>query len=180
MKRAPAAWLETLRLELREFTPDDIGDLVRLDSDPRVLKYINGGKPMPRAEVDAAMRRVTRYYALYPGLGVWRASLRESGKFIGWYCLKYCPPTADVEVGYRLLHAHWGRGYATEGARAAMEWGFGEIGFDDLVSLIDPANQPSIAVATRLGESLRGETEIMGHHVQVYGITRTDWAAQLG
>jgi RimJ/RimL family protein N-acetyltransferase len=76
MTHAPAPWLETMRLELREFTPDDIADLVRLDSDPRVLKYINGGRPMPRREIDAAMRRVTRYYPLYPGLGVWRASLR--------------------------------------------------------------------------------------------------------
>ena len=87
---------------MREFTASDFDDLLRLDSDPRVLKYINGGKPMSRAEVQAAARRVTGYYALYPGLGVWRASRRDNEAFVGWYCLKYCPPTTDVEVGYRF------------------------------------------------------------------------------
>ena len=52
-----------------------------------------------------------------------------------------------------------------------MDWGFREIGFDDLISLIDPANQASIAVAKRLGESLRGETDLMGNRVLVYGIS---------
>ena len=84
------------------------------------------------------------------------------------------------EVGYLLGKAWWGRGYATEAAGAAMDWGFREVAFGDLISLIDPANQPSIAVAMRLGESLRGETEIMGHHVRVYGISRIDWAAKQG
>ncbi|MGH8713978.1 MAG: GNAT family N-acetyltransferase [Casimicrobiaceae bacterium] len=152
MKRpAPRPWLQTLRLDLREFTPDDIGDLVRLDSDPRVLKYINGGKPMPRAEVDAAMRRVTRYYALYPGLGVWRASLRGSGRFIGWYCLKYCPPTTDVEVGYRLLYAHWGHGYATEGARALVDYGFGDLGVARIIGVTHPGNKASQRVLRKAG-----------------------------
>jgi len=151
MTRAPPVWLETLRLELREFTPDDIGELVRLDSDPRVLKYINGGKPMPRSEIDAAMRRVTRYYALYPGLGVWRASLRNSGRFIGWYCLKYCPPTTDVEVGYRLLHAHWGHGYATEGARALVDYAFDDLGLGRVIGVTDPGNKASQHVLQKAG-----------------------------
>lgn len=150
MKR-PRPWLETLRLELREFVPDDIGELVRLDTDPRVLKYINGGKSMPRAEVDAAMRRVTRYYPLYPGLGVWRASLRGSGKFIGWYCLKYCPPTTDVEVGYRLLHAHWGKGYATEGARALVAYGFDDLGVMRIIGVTHPRNKASQRVLQKAG-----------------------------
>ena len=101
--------LRTPRLSMREFTPADFDDMLRLDSDPRVLKYINGGKPMGRAEVEAAVKRVTGYYALYPGLGVWRASRRDNGAFVGWYCLKYCPPTTDVEVGYRLLFDAWAR-----------------------------------------------------------------------
>ena len=151
MKHVPSPWLETLRIELREFTPADIGELVRLDSDPRVLKYINGGKPMPKSEVDKAMRRVTRYYPMYPGLGVWRASLRDSGRFIGWYCLKYCPPTTDVEVGYRLLYAHWGRGYATEGARALVDYGFDDLGLARIIGVTDPGNKASQRVLMKAG-----------------------------
>ena len=76
------------------------------------------------------------------------------------------------------MRAHWGHGYATEAAQAAMNWGFDQIGFADLLSLIDPANTRSIAVATRLGESLRGETDLWGHPVLIYGISRAEWKAR--
>ena len=59
-----------------------------------------------------------------------------------------------------------------------MDWGFERLGFPDLLSLIDPANKASIAVATRLGESLRGDTDLWGHRVLIYGISRSDWQAR--
>ena len=59
-----------------------------------------------------------------------------------------------------------------------MSWGFRELGFDDLISLIDPENHRSIAVATRLEESLRGETTLLGTPVLVYGISRAEWEAR--
>jgi RimJ/RimL family protein N-acetyltransferase len=59
-----------------------------------------------------------------------------------------------------------------------MAWGFRDIGFDELISLIDPANHRSIAVATRLGESLRGETTLSGIPVLIYGIGRHEWEAR--
>jgi len=172
MKRTPPVWLETLRLELREFTPDDIGDLIRLDSDPRVLKYINGGRPMPQSEIDAAMRRVTRYYALYSGLGVWRASLRGSGKFIGWYCLKYCPPTTDIEVGYRLLHAHWGRGYATEGARALVDYAFDDLGVKRVIGVTHPGNKASQHVLQKAGLSDLGWGNYYDRRLRLFACER--------
>ena len=59
-----------------------------------------------------------------------------------------------------------------------MDWGFRQFGFADLLSLIDPANEASIAVARRLGESLRGETDLLGNRVLIYGISRVDWQAR--
>ena len=147
----PAPWLQTLRLDFREFVASDIDDLVRLDSDPRVLKYINGGKPMARADAEASMRRVLPYYALYPGLGVWRAERRDNKDFVGWYCLKYCPPTTDVEVGYRLLHKHWGHGYATEGARALVDFAFDDLGLKRVIGVTDPGNNASQHVLAEIG-----------------------------
>jgi [ribosomal protein S5]-alanine N-acetyltransferase len=143
--------LRTPRLSMREFTPSDFDDMLRLDSDPRVLKYINGGKPMGRAQVEAAVKRVTGYYALYPGLGVWRASRRDNGAFVGWYCLKYCPPTADVEVGYRLLFDAWGKGFATEGARALVIYGFETLGLDRIIGVTHPGNKASQHVLQKSG-----------------------------
>ena len=80
-------------------------------------------------------------------------------------------------MGYLLGKDWWGHGYATEAASAAMDWGFREVGFDDLISLIFPENVRSIAVATRLGESLRGETDLWGNTVLRYGISRAEWEA---
>jgi RimJ/RimL family protein N-acetyltransferase len=135
--------LRTPRLTMREFTASDF--------DPRILKYINGGKSMSRTEVEATVRRVTGYYALYPGLGVWRASRRDNEDFVGWYCLKYCPPTADVEVGYRLLFDAWGMGLATEGARALVAYGFGQLGLLRIIGVTHPGNRASQHVLQKSG-----------------------------
>ena len=111
------------------------------------------------------------------GYGQWAIEERESGHFIGRAGIINPADWPGPEVGYLLGRPWWGRGYATEAARAAMDWGFREKGFTDLISLIDPENHASIAVATRLGETRRGETEVMGHHLLVYGISRAEWAA---
>jgi [ribosomal protein S5]-alanine N-acetyltransferase len=152
---APAL-LRMPRLSMREFTLADFDDMLRLDSDPRVLKYISDGKPMGRAEVEAAMKRVTGYYALYPGLGVWHASRRDNGEFVGWYCLKYCPPTTEVEVGYRLLFDAWGKGFATEGARALVAYGFGQLGLQRIIGVTHPGNKASQHVLQKSGLRDRG------------------------
>ena len=97
--REPAPWLLTLRLALHDITTYHANELYELDSDPRVMRYIGSGRPSTREQIDAAMQRLPRAYALYPGLGTWRATRRDNGDFIGWFALKYVPATADVEVG---------------------------------------------------------------------------------
>jgi ribosomal-protein-alanine N-acetyltransferase len=144
-------WMQTLRLDLREFTHDDFGDLLRLDSDPRVMKYINGGKPSSKKDVEAALGRVARYYRSWYGLGVWHAVRRDTGSFIGWYCLKYCPPTCDVEVGYRLLRQAWGQGFATEGATELVRYGFDDLGVDKIIGVTHPGNRASQRVLMKAG-----------------------------
>jgi RimJ/RimL family protein N-acetyltransferase len=125
------------------------------------------------------MRRVTGYYALYPGLGVWRASLRESGKFIGWYCLKYCPPTTDVEVGYRLLHAHWGCGYATEGARALVDYGFDDLGVMRIIGVTHPGNKASQHVLMKAGLRDEGWGRYYDRRLRLFARERTASSGRL-
>ena len=81
--RLPAPWLQTLRLELREFVASDQDDIWRLDQDPAVMRYINGGQPTMRAQVAARMKLIPRVYRLYPGFGTWRAARRDTGAYIG-------------------------------------------------------------------------------------------------
>jgi RimJ/RimL family protein N-acetyltransferase len=79
------------------------------------------------------------------------------------------------ELGWMLRRASWGKGYATEGARRALAHAFTAMERDHLISLIRPANRASIRVAERLGETLRGQTELFGHAALVYGIDRAHW-----
>ena len=141
----------TERLALREFAAGDLPDLVRLDTDPRVMRYIGNGRALAEDAVADVLRRVRRYYALYPDLGVWRAERRDTGEFVGWFCLKYIPRTVEVEVGYRLLPDAWGQGYATEGAAALVRYGFDHVGLVRIVGLTHPHNAASQGVLRKAG-----------------------------
>ena len=151
MTGVPAPWLETLRLELREFVAADRPDLVRLDTDPRVMKYIGNGRVATQDEISAAIVRVRRAYRPYPGLGSWRASRRDTGEYIGWFSLKYIPKTVEIEVGYRLLPAAWGQGFATEGATELVRYGFEELGLERIIGITHPDNAASQRVLLKAG-----------------------------
>jgi [ribosomal protein S5]-alanine N-acetyltransferase len=140
-----------LRLRLRQFRPADADDLFRLDSDPRVMRYIGDGNVGTRRTVDGVLDRAARYYLNYPGLGVWPAEEHAGGRFVGWFCLKYIPKTVEVEVGYRLLPEAWGRGFATEGAKALVEYGFNELGLYRIVGVTHPDNAASQRVLQKAG-----------------------------
>jgi RimJ/RimL family protein N-acetyltransferase len=117
----------TPRLVLRELTVADADALVDLDSDPAVMRYLTGGAPTPRAEVTARLLpRLLAEYARHPGLGRWAALDRASGEFLGWLSLASAAP-GEAELGYRLRRAVWGRGLATEGARALVGYAFAEL-----------------------------------------------------
>jgi ribosomal-protein-alanine N-acetyltransferase len=148
--KAPAPWLTTLRLSMREFVPSDFDDLVRLNSDARVMKYITG-KPETREETWAAVRRVTRNYRLYPDLGAWYTVRRDTGRFIGWFSLKYAGKSPDVEIGYRLLPEAWGQGFATEGATAMYHYGFDDLDLDRIIGVTHPGNRASQKVLMKTG-----------------------------
>jgi len=166
----PAPWLLTLRLALSEITPYHANELYELDSDPRVMRYIGSGRVSTRAQIDAAMGRVPRAYALFPGLGTWRVTRRDNGDFVGWFALKYIPGTAEVEVGYRLRHAAWGRGYATEGARELVRYGFDDLGLHRIIGVTHPANVASQRVLEKIGLSNIGWGHYYDRAVRVFEV----------
>jgi RimJ/RimL family protein N-acetyltransferase len=165
---APPPWLSTLRLDLREFVASDFDDVYRLDRDPRVMRYISDGRPSTRAHVATVMRRIPRIYRRYPGLGTWRASRRDTGAFVGWFSLKYIPRTVEVEVGYRLLHAAWGRGFATEGARELVRYGFEDVGLYRIIGIAHPGNVASQRVLVKAGLAATGWGRYYGQRLRVY------------
>jgi RimJ/RimL family protein N-acetyltransferase len=135
---------------MRQFVPEDFDDVVRLDSDPRVMKYITG-KPATLAESQATIRRVTRYYRLYPDLGAWYTVRRDNGEFIGWFSLKYAGKSPDIEIGYRLLPEAWGQGFATEGATAMHDYGFDDLGLHRIIGVTHPKHRASQNVLMKAG-----------------------------
>lgn len=175
--RPPIPTVETERLTLRPFREEDVLELFNLSQDPEVMRYI-GDRRLPTLQ--ETWRAVAGWLGHWDlrGFGQWAIQERGTGRFIGRAGIINPAEWPGPEVGYVLGKEWWGHGYATEAARAAMDWGFEQIGFDDLISLIDPANTPSIAVATRLGEKVRGETDLSGNPVLIYGITRGEWEAR--
>ncbi len=121
----------TPRLILRQMTPEDLDDLVALDGDPAVMRYITGGTATPRDEMrDDYLPFWLAYYQAGDAYGFWAAIERESGAFLGWFHLRPLPEDApdEPELGYRLVRAAWGHGYATEGSRALIDKAFTELG----------------------------------------------------
>ncbi|MFB6888790.1 GNAT family N-acetyltransferase [Kitasatospora sp. NPDC056327] len=148
--------LTTERLVLRRFTPDDVDALVELDSDPEVTRYLTGGRATPRAVVeDTLLPLYFDHYRRYGGeLGWWAAEERAGGAFLGWF--EFRPPDGDraeAELGYRLRRAAWGRGYATEGARALIHRGFTRLGVERVVAWTMAVNHGSRRVMEKAGLS---------------------------
>jgi RimJ/RimL family protein N-acetyltransferase len=147
---------ETERLLLRRFTEADVDDLVSLDADPAVMRFINGGRATPLAQIrDVVLPRFMSYYDRYPGAGVWAAVERSTGAFLGWIALR--PPDDAqpdlVELGYRLRPAAWGKGYATEGSRALIRKAFIEYGVRRVIAQTMTVNTASRRVMEKCGLS---------------------------
>ncbi|MFJ8688549.1 GNAT family N-acetyltransferase [Micromonospora wenchangensis] len=117
--------LTTARLRLRRFTGDDVPRLVELDGDPEVMRFLTGGRPTPPATVrDEQLPRILAGYDRHPGLGRWAAEDTVDGTFLGWFALDPSDDGTGPELGYRLRRPAWGRGLATEGARALVDHAF--------------------------------------------------------
>ena len=140
--------------------------------DPRVMRYIGDGRTLARAEVEERLQRSLRVYEIYPGLGRWYALRRDTGAFIGWFVLNYVPKTIEVEVGYRLLPAAWGRGFATEGARALVRYAFDTLRLERIIGLTHPDNAASQRVLQKAGLKDAGWGRYYDRDLRVFAADR--------
>jgi len=176
VKNRPAPWLETLRLELTTFVDGDFDELYRLDSDPRVMRYIADGKPASRGAVAQRLKRFLGYPRLYPDLGAWRASRRDNGAYIGWFALNYAGKSTDIEVGYRLLPAAWGQGFATEGAKALVDYGLDDLRLHRIIGVTHPDNKASQRVLQKAGLEDVGWGRYYDRRLRLFTKVRDDYA----
>jgi RimJ/RimL family protein N-acetyltransferase len=182
-------FLETDRLVLRRFTEADVDDLLELEGDPEVMRFLTGGKPTPRDVIqNETLPRFRHYYERFGGFGFWAATEKATGQFLGWF--EFRPPEGgcpgEVELGYRLRKSAWGKGYATEGSRALIHKGFTELGVRRVVAQTMAVNVASRRVLEKAGLRLvrtfhqewsepiegadQGEVE--------YALRKADWERQ--
>lgn len=184
-------YLETERLVLRRFTPDDVEVATALDADPAVMRYINGGRPTPRDEIrDDYLPAWIAYYAAGDRYGFWAAIEKPSGAFLGWFHLRphEGDPGDEPELGYRLIASAWGRGYATEGSRALIRKAFEDLGARRVYASSMVVNVASRRVMEKAGLRFvrvfhqpwpdRIEGEELGD--VEYALTREEWEAGRG
>ncbi|WP_461017778.1 GNAT family N-acetyltransferase [Streptomyces daliensis] len=184
-------FLETGRLVLRAFTEADADDVLALDNDPEVTRFLNGGRPTSReAIVGRTMPRLLHDHPCLGTRGYWAVQAKSAGTFLGWFEFRPLSEhsAAVVELGYRLNRSAWGSGYATEGSRALIRKGFTDLGVERVTANTMAVNTRSRRVMEKAGLSyVRGFTgdwpeaiEGSEHGEVEYALTREEWARAQG
>ena len=158
--------LETERLTLRPFREDDLDAFAALCADDEVMRWLGGTLDRPAAW--RHMATLTGHWRLR-GYGRWAVEVRETGELAGHVGLWYPEGWPAIEVGWALARPAWGRGIATEAARASVDYGWSEVDLDRIIHLIDPTNERSQSVARKIGSSPTDE------HFDFAGTRLTIW-----
>ena len=169
---------ETARFILRELEDTDLDGMYALDSDPDVHRYL-GNKPLQTKEESAAVISNIRWQYAEFGMGRWAVIQKSDGAFAGWAGLKrevkLRPGMVYTDLGYRLRRDFWGRGIATETAKASLEYGFEKLGLERIHAAADIANKASNKVLQKLGLRFIEVFEYENAPVNWYGIARQDY-----
>lgn len=168
--------LETDRLILRMLTGDDLDAYAAMCADAEVMRFLGEGQPLSRHMAWRHLAAMIGHWHMR-GYGFWAVEERATGVFAGRIGCWYPEGWPGLEVGWTLCRPFWGRGYATEGARAALQFAFEHLQQPHMISLIHPENAASIRVAERLGERSTGPIDVFGKPALAYKITRAEWDA---
>lgn len=182
-------FLETGRFVLRKFSMDDVDNLVELDADPEVMRFITNGEPTSRREIeDEVLPAFLAYYSSSACFGFWAAEEKGTERFLGWFHLRPGEGHGELEpeLGYRLRRSAWGQGFATEGCRALIDHGFAEHEIGRVLAETMVVHAASRRVmeksGLRLNRVFRAEWpyRIPGDEQGdvEYVITRAEWLAQ--
>ena len=172
--------IQTERLLLRPWQPEDLGEFTRLLTDPEVTRYIIVNEPFTPQDVAEVSARTVEHWE-HNGFGAWVAIEKATGRWVGRIGLNEIldwPGPDKVEVGWELHQEFWGRGLATEGGRACVRYGFEVVGLARIMSATMATNAASRRVMDKCGLRFQGELHLPGTVVAWYAIDRADWQAQ--
>ncbi len=172
------ATIETARLVLRRLQPSDMDDYYQaIYGDPDVMRTLPAQRPLSRAEFAARIPTLMIDHWTRHGFGPWAVIHKADDQFIGHCGLRYWPESSEVEVLYALAKAYWGRGLATEGARASLRYGFAELRLDCIIAAAMVDNLASRRVLEKIGMHYEGDSTFAGLTVATYVIVRDNYRA---
>jgi RimJ/RimL family protein N-acetyltransferase len=162
--------LETDRLTMRGFGNDDLDEMAAINADPEVTRWVGDDDGLSREDTWRRMAYWVGHWELR-GFGQWALVERETGRMVGRAGLLEPEAWPAIEVGWLVGREHWGRGFAPEAGRAAMDWARDELGLTHIISLIEDANERSARVAEKLGMQVEGRTKIVNglYEVRIFG-----------
>jgi RimJ/RimL family protein N-acetyltransferase len=174
----PLPPLTTDRLLLRQRRQADVPAILAMAADPEVMRFVGDGLLPEPAEYEARVRaRVDTDFGA--GLGYWSVFARgATGDCLGYIVLSPVPDSDDIELSYGFRRAAWGRGFATEAARAGLDWGFGTRGLAEIVALVYPSNRRSQRVIAKLGFAPAGTRHSYGTDLLFYRLDRKSYLSQ--
>jgi len=167
---------ETERLLLRELLPSDDSGMFELDSDSEVQRYL-GNNPIKQIEEARNTIEFIRQQYLENGIGRWAVIEKETKSFVGWAGLKYVRETTNChtnyyDLGYRFIKRFWGYGYATEAAKASIDFGFEQLKIKDIYAMADVSNGASRRVLEKVGLTYVETFDLNGIPHNWFRITR--------
>jgi RimJ/RimL family protein N-acetyltransferase len=166
--------IETERLRLRGFEASDLDALAALNADERFVKYFGTGKPLTRYESWNVLAMIVGHWHLNH-FGLWLVEDRITKEFIGRVGCWQPENWPGIEVAWGISPDYWGLGYATEAARASLQWGFSNLETDMFISVIHPENIASKRVAERIGERYAKTEPVNGKPSDIYAISRMQY-----
>jgi ribosomal-protein-alanine N-acetyltransferase len=166
--------IETERLRLRSFEPDDFEFIYRLWNDAEAMKYIKPGKSFSREDIAAYFERVKLRWA-ERGFGHLAVTVKETGEIIGYCGFQYVQETPEVELLYALSKPNWRHGYMTEAARACLRWVFENTKLERIIALARPENKGSWRVMEKNGMRFEGMAHYYDADLVCYVMMRNEY-----
>ena len=157
---------ETKRLKHRELIPQDAEQIFLLNQDQDVIK-LTGDPPFESVEHARSFLNHYDHYDKF-GFGRWAVIRRSDDTFLGWCGIKYSTKLKEYDIGFRFFKKYWNQGYATESARACMEYGFEQLRISEIVGRAMLENKASIRVLEKLGMTYWRPMDFEGHPGVVY------------
>ncbi len=169
--------IQTERLRMRPFTPNDLDDLHRLWIDPGVRKYLWDDTVISREQAEEVITNSVESFKAH-GFGMWTVYLKDEATLIGFCGFRFFGQPEEIEILYGVAPASWGRGLATEAARAMLRCGFEEHGFDLIYAGADPPNAASFRVMEKIGMKFAKRVHLNGLEAIYYAMSREEFKSE--